>query len=132
MRPTPYFRETNTLHNAYVNSVGLSSLHGNHPLSYEFECYTVQKYDNYASGTSSSLSVMRLVAIVYIGTLSESSPYLFLDRLASVKPLSHQGGVLTVIPRRPKKMQNAEVRTVRTHASPQQRSGIAIGRGGIA
>ena len=67
MRPTPYFRETNTLHNAYVNKfltrssflffVGLSSLHGNHRLSYEFECYTVQKYDNYASGTSSLLSV---------------------------------------------------------------------------
>ena len=58
MRPTPYFRETNTLHNANVNkfltrssflfSVGLSSLHGNHRLSYEFEWYTVQKYDNYA------------------------------------------------------------------------------------
>ena len=43
-----------------------------------------------------------------------------------------QGGVLTVIPRHPKKIQNAEVRAVRTHASPQQRSGIAIGRGGIA
>ena len=27
-----------------------------------------------------------------------------------LKPLSHQDGVLTVIPRRPKKMQNAEVR----------------------
>ena len=49
-----------------------------------------------------------------------------------LKPLSHQGGVLTVIPRRPKKMQNAAVRAVRTQASPQQRSGIAIGRGGIA
>ena len=49
-----------------------------------------------------------------------------------LKPLSHQDSVLTVIPRRPKKMQNAEVRAVRTQASPQQRSGIAIGRGGIA
>ena len=36
------------------------------------------------------------------------------------------------VPRCPKKMQNAEVRAVRTQASPQQRSGIAIGRGGIA
>ena len=53
-------------------------------------------------------------------------------RPVSLKPLSHQDGVLTVIPRRPKKMQNAEVRAVRTQASPQQRSGIAIGRGGIA
>ena len=34
----------------------------------------------------------------------------------TVKPLSHQGGVLTVIPGRPKKMQNDEVRAVRTQA----------------
>ena len=54
------------------------------------------------------------------------------DAQMHLKPLSHQGGVLTVIPRRPKKMQNAEVRAVRTQASPQQRSGITIGRGGIA
>ena len=37
-----------------------------------------------------------------------------------------------MIARHPIKMQNAEVRAVRTQASPQQHSGNAIGRGGIA
>ena len=43
---------------------------------------------------------------------------------SSVKPLSHQSNVLTAIQRRPRKMQNTEVRAVRSQASPQQRSGI--------
>ena len=42
-----------------------------------------------------------------------------------LKPLSHRSSVLTAIPRHPRKMQNAEVRAVRSQASPQQRSDIA-------
>ena len=47
-------------------------------------------------------------------------------------PLSHQGGFLTVIPRCPNKLQNAEVRAVRTQARLQQCSGIAIGHVWVA
>ena len=43
-----------------------------------------------------------------------------------VKPLSHQGGVLMVFPRRPYKLQNVEVRAVRPQPSPQQRGGKAV------
>ena len=43
-----------------------------------------------------------------------------------IKPLSHQGGVLMVFPRRPNKLQNAEVRAVRSQPSPQERGGNAV------
>ena len=48
------------------------------------------------------------------------------------KPLSHQSCILTAVPRRPRKMQIAEVHTVRSQASLQQRSSIASGYSGIA
>ena len=43
-----------------------------------------------------------------------------------VKPLSHQGGVLTATARRARKTQNAEVRAVRSHRAPRDRRGIAV------
>ena len=36
--------------------------------------------------------------------------------LVYFKPMSHQSGILTAIPWRPRKMQNAEVRAVRSQA----------------
>ena len=44
----------------------------------------------------------------------------------ALKPLSHQGGVLKVFRRRPNKLQNAEVRAIRSQPSPQQRGGNAV------
>ena len=45
--------------------------------------------------------------------------------LLLVKPLSHQGGVLTATARRARKTQNAEVRAVRYPIAPRDRRGIA-------
>ena len=43
-----------------------------------------------------------------------------------VKPLSHQGGVLTATARRARKTQNAELRAVRSPRAPRDRRGIAV------
>ena len=43
-----------------------------------------------------------------------------------IKPLSHQGGVLTATARRARKTQNAEVRAVRSPRAPRDRRGIAV------
>ena len=47
-------------------------------------------------------------------------------KLAQVKPLSHQGGVLTATARRARITQNAEVRAVRSPRAPRDRRGIAV------
>ena len=44
----------------------------------------------------------------------------------SLKPLSHQGGVLTATARRARKTQNAELRAVRSPRAPRDRRGIAV------
>jgi len=44
----------------------------------------------------------------------------------SLKPLSHQSGVLTAFPHRLQKMQNAEVRAVETPATLCKRCGNAV------
>ena len=49
-----------------------------------------------------------------------------------VKPLSHQGGVLTATARRARKTQNAEVRAVRSPRAPRDRRGISTGRRGVS
>ena len=46
--------------------------------------------------------------------------------LLSVKPLSHQGGVLTATTRRARKTQNTEVRAVGSPRAPRDRRGIAV------
>ena len=43
-----------------------------------------------------------------------------------IKPLSHQDGVLAATARRPRKLQNAEVRAVGSHRAPTDRRGIAV------
>ena len=58
--------------------------------------------------------------------------YLFFSMFGSVlescelKPLSHQGGVLTATARRARKTQNAELRAVRSPRAPRDRRGIAV------
>ena len=49
-----------------------------------------------------------------------------------LKPLSHQGGVLTATARRARKIQNAEVRAVRSPRAPRDRRGISTGRRGVS
>ena len=49
-----------------------------------------------------------------------------------LKPLSHQGGVLTATARRARKTQNAEVRAVRSPRAPRDRRGISAGRRGVS
>ena len=51
-------------------------------------------------------------------------------KVASLKPLSHQGGVLVAFSRRSTKMQNAKVNAVRTPWTPWQRGGNSIERRG--
>ena len=51
--------------------------------------------------------------------------------LWQLKPLSHQGGVLTATARRARKTQNAEVRAVRSPRAPRDRRGISTGRRGV-
>ena len=46
--------------------------------------------------------------------------------MAYVKPLSHQGGILTATARRARKTQNAEVRAVRSPRAPRERRGSAV------
>ena len=51
---------------------------------------------------------------------------------SDLKPLSHQGGVLTATARRARKTQNAEVRAVRSPRAPRDRRGISTGRRGVS
>ena len=50
----------------------------------------------------------------------------------NLKPLSHQGGILTATARRARKTQNTEVRTVRSPRAPRDRRGISTGRRGVS
>ena len=49
-----------------------------------------------------------------------------------IKPLSHQGGVLTATAGRARKTQNAELRAVRSPRAPRDRRGISTGRRGVS
>ena len=53
-------------------------------------------------------------------------PWNFTTMAVLVKPLSHQGGVLTATARRARKTQNAELRAVKSPRAPRDRRGIAV------
>ena len=58
--------------------------------------------------------------------LDFTSSYRFSPDYTHLKPLSHQGGVLTATARRARKTQNAELRAVRSPRAPRDRRGIAV------
>ena len=60
------------------------------------------------------------------GTAVGQQRWEFSGAWPKVKPLSHQGGVLTATARRARKTQNAEVRAVRPPRAPSDRHGIAV------
>ena len=66
----------------------------------------------------------KMSSLYWIGALKLS--YIAFQVSQHVKPLSHQGGVLTATARRARKTQNAELRAVRSPRAPRDRRGIAV------